>query len=97
MLLMTIIVATPMIRFVVDSPDVYMARELHGAKLVSESLDSAHFSRLKLYSRNLATSLLMFNYEGDGNSRFGVPYLSPASAEGAMPCCFSPSQFCCCR
>lgn len=72
-LLVTVIVAVPMIRFVVDYPDKYMARELHGAQLVTESLDSG-LSRIKLYYDNAITSLLMFNYEGDGNSRFGVPY-----------------------
>ena len=73
LLLVTIVVAMPMIRFIVDSPETYLARELQGLRLVDQSVDNIRTSRLQLYARNWITSLLMFNYEGDGNSRFGVP------------------------
>lgn len=72
-LLMTVITAVPMIRFMVDSPKVYLERELHAAQLVNESL-AGRASWLGNAARNTLTSLLMFHYEGDGNSRFGVPF-----------------------
>ena len=72
--IVAIVTATPMIRFVVDSPDLYLARELQASKLVSESMARANTSTLSLYARNTLTSLLMFNYEGDANARFGVPF-----------------------
>lgn len=70
---MAVITAVPMIRFVVDSPKVYLERELHAAQLVNESL-VGRTSWLQNAARNTLTSLLMFHYEGDGNSRFGVPF-----------------------
>jgi hypothetical protein len=74
LLLVAAIAAVPMLRFVVDSPQIYVARELLGTRLVNESIQQEQPSRLRLYADNLITSLLMFNYEGDGNSRFGVPW-----------------------
>jgi len=72
-LLVAAVVGMPMIRFMVDSPKVYLERELHGARLVEESL-SGQASWLENAARSSLTGLLMFNYEGDGNSRFGVPF-----------------------
>jgi len=72
-LLVAVIAAMPMMRFIVDMPEVYLQRELHGARLVEESLNG-QTSWLKHAAQNVLTSLLMFNYEGDGNSRFGVPF-----------------------
>ncbi|MBC7237692.1 MAG: glycosyltransferase family 39 protein, partial [Chloroflexi bacterium] len=74
MLLATLVALSPMVRFVIDFPETYLARELLGADLVNKSVERADMSRLSLYARNAITSLLMFNYEGDGNSRFGVPF-----------------------
>ncbi len=72
-LLVAVIVAMPMIRFILDSPDVYATRELHGVQLVADSLGQGG-GQLQLYARSLLKGLQMFHYEGDGNSRFGVPY-----------------------
>jgi hypothetical protein len=74
MLLVALVVFVPMVRFMVDSPQVYLARELQGGRLVQESLARADISRVQLTVQSAITSLLMFNYEGDGNSRFGVPF-----------------------
>lgn len=72
-LLVAVIVSTPMIRFILDAPDVYATRELHGVQLVTESLGERG-GQFQLYMRSLLKGLQMFHYEGDGNSRFGVPY-----------------------
>lgn len=74
MMLVAMVVAAPLLRFVVDSPQVYLARELHAARLVSESLSGQGASWWQNMRRDIVVSLLMYNYEGDGNSRFGVPY-----------------------
>jgi len=74
MLVVAAIAALPMIRFFIDQPDVYLAREMQASKLVSQSMDRDQLDRWKLYTSNTLTSLLMFNYEGDSNSRFGVPF-----------------------
>jgi len=74
LLLVAIITALPMIRFLIDQPEVYFARELQAAKLVGQSMGREQISRWKLYASNTKTSLLMFNYEGDSNSRFGIPF-----------------------
>ena len=74
MLLVALIVYVPMLRFLADTPELYLARELQGTHLVGESLERAGITPLQLYARNTLTSLLMFNYEGDGNSRFGMPF-----------------------
>jgi 4-amino-4-deoxy-L-arabinose transferase-like glycosyltransferase len=71
-LLVTIITATPLLRYVVDAPDAYLTRELHAQKLVSSS--AVEQSRWAMLGENALTSLWMFNYVGDGNSRFGVPF-----------------------
>jgi uncharacterized membrane protein YuzA (DUF378 family) len=72
--LVALATALPMIRFATEFPKVYMAREALGSNLVAESIDRAGITRAQLYSRNILTSALMFNYRGDGNSRFGVPF-----------------------
>lgn len=72
--LVAAIVATPMLRFLADSPDVYLARELLGVRLVAEDLERAGMTRMQLYLRNLPVSLGMFHYVGDPNPRFGVPF-----------------------
>jgi hypothetical protein len=66
--------AAPLLRFVVDEPKVYLSREALGGELVDESLARAGMTRLQLYGSNLLTSLGMYNYQGDGNPRFGVPF-----------------------
>ena len=73
-MLVTVIAAVPMIRVVVDTPKAYLAREGLGARLVSESLEREGVTRAQLYLRNVGTSVLMFNYQGDANARFGVPF-----------------------
>jgi len=72
-LLVAVIVAMPMLRFLLHSPEVYFAREQLGLQLVNESLEGQP-TRWEVLGENAVTSLLMFNYEGDGNSRFGVPF-----------------------
>ena len=71
-LLVMIVCAVPMLRFAVDSPETYLTREQLGLNLVSES--AGGLSRWQMLRENSVTSLLMFNYTGDGNSRFGVPF-----------------------
>lgn len=72
-LLVVVIAAMPMIRFIVDAPEIYLQREQHGIRLVEKSL-RGRASWGENAARNALTSLLMFHYEGDGNSRFGVPF-----------------------
>ena len=74
MLLVALVAVVPLLRFVIDSPQVYLARELQGIRLVDSSLEEGGVSRWALYGRNLLTSLGMWNYEGDANSRFGLPF-----------------------
>ena len=74
MLLMATIVTLPMVRFVLESPEAYLARGALGSQLIESALGEQGSSRVQLYGSSLATSLLMFNYQGDGNSRFGVPF-----------------------
>lgn len=62
----------PMARFVVESSDIYLARERQAAKLVSGSMGAQEAARFQVWEQNIATSLLMFNYRGDANNRFGV-------------------------
>jgi hypothetical protein len=72
-LLVMAITATPLLRFAVDQPNVYLAREALGGRLMEDSLARAGITRWQLYTSNALTSLGMFNYKGDGNPRFGVP------------------------
>lgn len=72
-LLVATIAVAPMMRFIMEAPETYLARERHGAHLVKESL-RGRASMLESTAQNVLTSLLMFHYEGDGNSRFGVPF-----------------------
>ncbi|NLG51684.1 MAG: phospholipid carrier-dependent glycosyltransferase [Chloroflexi bacterium] len=72
-LMVAVIVAMPLLRFLFHAPETYFAREQHGLQLVSESLEGQP-TRWEVLGQNTITSLLMFNYEGDGNSRFGVPF-----------------------
>ncbi|MCD6520486.1 MAG: glycosyltransferase family 39 protein, partial [Anaerolineae bacterium] len=73
-LLIALVLATPMLRYMVDAPESYFARELHGARLVRSAMGENHTPWHALLSENLRRGVLMFNYEGDGNSRFGVPF-----------------------
>lgn len=74
MLLVTVAVAMPMVRFLYDAPKVYLARELLGIRLVKEDLQRSNMTTVQLLLRNLPVSLGMFHYRGDPNSRFGVPF-----------------------
>ncbi len=73
LLFVAIVTAMPLIRFVFDSPQVYLARERLGVEIVSESLAQG-VSWSRNFVHNAITSALMFNVAGDGNSRFGVPF-----------------------
>ncbi|MBN1399847.1 MAG: glycosyltransferase family 39 protein [Anaerolineae bacterium] len=73
-LLVALTAALPMIRFATEFPETYLARESLGSDLVAESIERAGITRAQLYTRNILTSALMFNYRGDGNNRFGVPF-----------------------
>ena len=71
-LLVTAITCVPLVRYAIDEPGTYLTRELLAQEIVAESAEGA--SRWALLGENAVTSLLMFNYVGDGNSRFGVPF-----------------------
>lgn len=73
LLFVAVVTAMPLIRFVFDSPQVYLARERLGIEIVNESLAQG-ISWSRNLARNAVTSALMFNVVGDGNSRFGVPF-----------------------
>ncbi|NTW02100.1 MAG: hypothetical protein HGA19_12580, partial [Oscillochloris sp.] len=55
------------------APRTYLAREQLGLQIVNQSL-ADKVSWPENLARNSITSLLMFNFVGDGNARFGVPY-----------------------
>jgi hypothetical protein len=74
MIVVMMVVAVPMVRFAMDSPQVYAAREFLGLQLLGETAPEQHAPWWQGVVRNVRVSLLLFNYEGDGNSRFGVPY-----------------------
>ena len=74
LLVVMAVAAIPMIRFVVDHPETYLAREKLGLGFIQADLERGQITRAQLYWKSLTTSLLMFHYEGDPNTRFGVPF-----------------------
>jgi uncharacterized membrane protein len=73
MLLGAVLGAVPMARFAVEMPKVWLAREMLSQDLMARNLQNRG-SYIENLARNTLTSVLMFNYEGDGNTRFGVPF-----------------------
>lgn len=73
MFLMALMVFVPLGRYIYESPRGYLQREIRQWSIVEGPFRQAPSLPLALLG-NLRRSVLMFNYVGDGNSRFNVPF-----------------------
>jgi len=66
---MVLVAAAPLVRFALQYPEQYLARERRQLEVTRQPEESAGPSQLDYYWRGL----LGFNYQGDTNARFNVP------------------------
>ena len=66
---MILVAAAPLVRFALQHPEQYLAREMRQLEVTRQPEESAGPSQLDYYWRGL----LGFNYQGDTNARFNVP------------------------
>ena len=71
--LIALVVFVPLGRYIYENPRGYLQREMRQWSTVEGPFRRAPSVPLALLG-NLRRSLLMFNYVGDGNSRFNVPF-----------------------
>jgi 4-amino-4-deoxy-L-arabinose transferase-like glycosyltransferase len=69
MVLVAAAIAAPLARYALENPDKYLARERYQLQAM-EAQKARSPGILAYYAR----SLLVFNYRGDADSRFNVPY-----------------------